>query len=514
MPRSGVELTIGLTAALVGVSPATLAAEPDATRGVGDTSLGLPGVVRAPVVGVTAPRLALAADGGYAYTESQDSEGAHHRIVGQLGIGVAPYEWLEFGLAALMRHDRHPDDGMGKDTGTNSSASLVARAGNAVGSGFRLGADLAATFPGSEKLADSFKSPALDARLLFGWGVPDSLRLAGFAGYRFDWTEGVAKDRDRYRLGDRLALGASEFDAVLAGLGASVPLGTTELLAEVSGDILVGSGAPSALESPLRAELGARFAVAARASLQLLGSLSLSQRPDVGPDEPLIPVEPRVGVFLGFRYRFYDGPEVKSSVTPAPKPPPPPPKKQVAPPPPEPKPKAEEPPPPPTNSVQVVVVDKNTGHPLSDAAVELIVAGETRPLTFLTGSTFRLDEVPVGSAELVVRAERLQDYHQPLEVTEGEPIEVNVEMTPAANSGQIRGLIRGFDGKGLVAHVRIQPGNREIESDVDGSFRVDVPPGTYQVEVTLAGYRSQRLRAVVGKDGVVVLNVDLSKGGG
>ena len=169
--------------------------------------------------------------------------------------------------------------------------------------------------------------------------------------------------------------------------------------------------------------------------------------------------------------------------------------------------------PPATTSVAVQVVDRETGHPLSDAVVELVVDGETLPFEFVTGSTFRLQEAPVGTAELVVRAERLQDYRQPLEMTEGEPIQLTVEMTSSANSGQIRGLIRGFDGNGLVAQIRIQPGDRELVSGPDGAFRVDVAPGTYRVEVTREGYRSQRLKAVVGKNGVLVLNVDLIKGG-
>src|SRR5690606_4271807 len=132
--------------------------------------------------------------------------------------------------------------------------------------------------------------------------------------------------------------------------------------------------------------------------------------------------------------------------------------------------------PPPTNVLRVTVVDKSTGHPLSDAEAEIVVGGEVRKLLFVTGSTFEIDEVPVGSAELVVRAERLKDWRQPIQVTEGEPVVIQAEMIPAANSGQIRGLVRGFDGKGLRAQVRIEPGGHAVQSDEDGSFRIDVPP--------------------------------------
>lgn len=491
-----------LAVAVLGSSHQSVAAEPSATTNVGDASDALPGVVRAPIVGVPTPRLALAFDAGYGFTEAQADEGAHHRFMGQMGVGLAPLEWLELGARAIGRHDRHPDDGLGPDSGTTTDVALLARAGSEVGSGFRMGGDLGARFPGSESTGDSLSSPAVDARLLVGWLHPSSVHLSGFAGYRLDKTDGVAKDSERYRLGDRLALGASEFDAVLVGVGAVVPVAGAELLTEVSGDLLVGSGAPAFTESPLRASLGARLGLSDAAALELRSDISLSSRPEVGPDSPLIPIEPRFSVLAGFRYRFWNGPEPARVVAP-----PPPPKPEIAAPPPDPAPAA----PPPTNVLRVTVVDKSTGHPLSDAEAEIVVGGEVRKLLFVTGSTFEIDEVPVGSAELVVRAERLKDWRQPIQVTEGEPVVIQAEMIPAANSGQIRGLVRGFDGKGLRAQVRIEPGGHAVQSDEDGSFRIDVPPGNYKVEVSVEGYRTQKLAARVGKDGVIVLNVDMLK---
>lgn len=483
----------------------TLAAEPQANAKVGDASDALPGVVRAPIVGVPTPRLALAFDAGYGFTESQTDEGAHHRFIGQVGVSLAPLEWLEVGVRALGRHDRHPDAGFGTDSGTTTDLALVARGGGDVGSDFRVGGDLGARFPGSETATDSLSSPALDARLLTAWAPPRGVRIAGFAGYRLDQTDGVAEDSDRYSLGDRMALGVSEFDAVLVGVGASVPIRTLELLAEVSGDLLVGSGAPALAESPLRASIGARLGLTDAAALELRSDVSLSSRPDLDPDSPLIPIEPRVSILAGFRYRFWNGPELETApvAASAPKP-----KPAVAAPSAKP---ATPPPPAPTNTVRVTVVDKTTGHPLSDAEAEIDVGGQVQKLRFVNESTFEVGDIPVGPAELVVRAERLQDWRQRIEVTEGEAVQVRVEMIPAASSGQIRGLVRGFDAKGLRAHVQIEPGAHSVQSDADGSFRIDVPPGSYSVEVSVAGYRTQKSTARVGKDGVIVLNIDMLK---
>ena len=370
-----------LAAAILSVSYESFGAEPQAKANVGDASDALPGVVRTPIVGEATPRLALALDAGYGFTEAQADEGPHHRILGQLGVGLAPLTWLELSMRAMARHDRHPDDGMGSDSGSTTDLALSARAGDDLGSGFRVGGDLGARFPGSEAPADSLSSPAIDARLLLGWARDAGVRFAGYAGYRLDYTDGVAEDRERYRLGDRLALGVSEFDAVLVGVGAIVPVASTELLAELSGDVLVGSGAPEFSQSPLRASAGARIGLSDRAHIEVLGDVSLSSRPDLGPDAPLIPIEPRFSLMAGFRYRFWNGPK-PSAVTQ----PPPEPKKQpvVAPPPKQPEPL----PPPPVNSVRINVVDKTTGHPLSDAEAEIVIAGQARKLLFVTESTF------------------------------------------------------------------------------------------------------------------------------
>lgn len=499
----GRPLVASTVAAAVLASPhQSVAADPEMTAEVGDAGDGLPGVVRAPIVGVPTPRVALAADAGYGFTEALKGEGTHHRLIGRMAIGWAPLEGFELGAGVLGRHDRHPRDGLGSDSGTTTDVSLLARAGRGVGSGFRLGGGLGARFPGSESVQDSLSSPALDARVLAGWERPSSLRLASFVGYRLDETSGVARDSDRYRLGDRLALGASEFDAVLVGLGAILPIAQAELLAEVSGDLLVGSGAPPLGQSPLRASVGARLGISDVATLSLESDVALSQRPELGPDAPLIPIEPRFSILAGFRYRFRNGPEPKRAPRAAP---PSRAEPEVAAPPPEPA----TPTPPPTNTVRVTVVDKSTGHPLSDAEAELIVDGRVLPLSFVTESTFEVGTIPVGPAELVVRAERLKDWRQPIQIGAGEPLELRVEMIPAANSGQIRGLVRGFDGKGLRARVSIEPGAQAVHSDADGSFRVEVPPGKYTVEVSVDGYRTQKLTARVGKDGVVVLNVDM-----
>lgn len=469
---------------------------------VGDAHDALPGVHRVPIVGEPVPRVGVALDAGYGFTEAIEDEGSHHRILGSFALGVAPLSWLELSLRGGGRHDRHPEDDRGSDSGTTSDLDIAARFGGALGGNFRLGFELKGGFLGADALGDSLANPVLGGRLIAGHVSP-GFAVSGYGGYRLDLSEGTAEDADLYRLGDRIALGVSEFDAVTVGVGTAVPLGPVSLLGEASADILIGSGAPSISQSPLRAAAGLRIFVASSTSLDLLFEGALGSRPDVGPGEALVPIEPRLTATLGFRHRFLDGPP------PVAPPPPPPPKVEAEPekkpPPPPPEPEAI-----PTNHLRVTVVDQ-TGHPLSDAQVELSTPEGVRALDFVEGSTFEARDVQVGQYELLVTAERLKNHQQTVTITEGEPIQIEVSMLPAAETGQLRGLVRSFDGQGIRARVTVEPGEHHVEAGADGAFTLDVPPGSYTIRIEAEGYATQKRKVKVGRDGVVVLNVDMQR---
>jgi hypothetical protein len=89
--------------------------------------------------------------------------------------------------------------------------------------------------------------------------------------------------------------------------------------------------------------------------------------------------------------------------------------------------------------------------------------------------------------------------------------QIDVSLAPAATGSQLRGLVRSYAGKGLRASVRVEPGGIQAECDDDGVFSIDLAPGDYDVIVEAQGYRPQKRRLTVGKDGVTVLNADLQK---
>jgi hypothetical protein len=51
-----------------------------------------------------------------------------------------------------------------------------------------------------------------------------------------------------------------------------------------------------------------------------------------------------------------------------------------------------------------------------------------------------------------------------------------------------------------------------LKTGADGTFSVEVPPGSYDVVIEAVGHKTQRRTVNVAVDGVVVLNADLLRG--
>ncbi len=458
---------------------------------------GTPGYFRVPVVAAAQPGALLTGGLGYGFTEGQSAApGGHHRVQGRVGAALSPLPWLDLALGTNVRHDRHADDGLGPDQGTVLDSDLHAQAGTRVGSDFHLGGALGAAFLRGDSLASSLQNPRVDFLLLAAYVPRHQPFSAGIlAGYRHDLTAGVAREPGRYRAGDRLSLAVSEFDAVPLGVGGAYRIGATELLSELSADVLVGKRAPRLLESPLRFTAGARQRLAEELSLRVVADTSLSARPPVGVNDPLLPVEPRFQLLVSMAYQW--SPAVAAAPAPPPEPAPPA------------KPRLEAPAALASLEVRVTTLE---GYPLSDATVELLQGEAVLGVPHGELERYGLERVAPGEAVLRVSAARLSTHTQPIVLRAGAPLVVDVKLAPALPTGQVRGLVRSFSGAGLRARVRIEPLGKETQTDAGGTFQLDVPPGTYEVVVEAAGHAAQRRQVRVQEDGVVILNADLLRG--
>ncbi len=451
----------------------------------------MPGYFRVPVVAAAPRGIVLSGGLGYGFTEARAAApGAHHRTQGYLDADLTPLPGLDVSLSTQLRHDTHGDDAWGADSGTVLDSDWNVAWGHRLDSRLHLGGGLGAHFIRGESVGASLANPALQARLLLAYLPEPGPASVGLAlGYRHDRTRGAVDELERYRPGDRLALGVSEFDAILAGIGGSYRWGATELLAELSSDLLVGTGAPGLAMSPLRASAGARQDMGDRLTLRVLADASLSRR---AADDlaAFVPTEPRFQLLVGLAYQLFDW----ESVAPAGALPT----------------RAEEP----AAAASSLHVNVTTleGHPLTDARVEIVTATAELPVPHRYRESYELDRVPPQSATLRVRAARLETFSRSIRLEPGVPLRIDVQLKPALQTGQMRGLVRSFGGRALRASVRVEPLGARLETDEAGTFLLDVPPGRYHVVIEAPGHASQRRTIDVARDGVVILNADLLRG--
>lgn len=480
--------TCAVLLALLPVAAPAFAVE--ATSGAGDRARPALRRVAVPEPG-TAGTLVAAADASGGVTEAlSDSDGAHARFAGRVAAAVDATPWLNFGAWFGGRYDVHPRDAQGSDSGwlfqPELSSRLAWRSGN-LGYGF----EATAWLPGGVDVGASFSGLGADGRALLSY-QSSGLLLAGHAGFRLDRSAEVAKHVERFRAGDRSALGVSQYDAVLGGLGVAYTSGRTFLFGEVAAQLLLGS--PQVSASPLWLSLGVRRPTAVLGlSYEVSVDALASARPEAGPE--LFPIEPRVTLSLGLRYRFGE----RAPAVPAPR---------VAPP----KPVVVPTPPPvvqPT-SVDLSLLD-DRGQPLQRAQVVVTQGDSEAALVEVAPGQYRLEQARPGAARLRVKAEGFQPVERDIDLQKGAALKVDVKVEQALPSGQVRGLVRSFRGKPLSATIQVEPSGAKTSTDAEGFFQLDVPPGEYEVVIESPGYQAQRRKAKVDQQGVVIVNVDLSQ---
>ena len=469
----------------------------------GVTASGLRGMDRVLVPAHDGAEAVAAATGSYGYTESQGPiDGAHHRVAGRLAVGVAPARWFGVALQVDRRYDKHPDDDTGPDDGSIGDLRARSRVGFPLGGGLDVGVDLGLWLTG--RATEDIRVGSVDALAALAWsGNGSPWTVAGHVGFRHDDSGGGGREPRSLRPGDRLAIGVSDFHAVLLAVAVDHRWTTVEAFGEVGWDLLIGKGAPPPMSSPLRASLGGRYHMGRSLQAELLLSVGLSSRPDQGPEDAFVPIEPRFGVGLGLRY-------IIGFAAPPPEREP----REVVPvkaPAPEPEPVAT------SASVTGRLLDEE-GEPVAGADIELTAGDDVRQALTDDGGGYRFNDVPLGTAH--VRAS-----HEGHEVGEWD-VDVQPKMSALPDRtlkalppmGELRGLVRSFASRAVRAKIRITSAAAPdaepltVSTQRDGRFEIELAPGAYTVEVRAPGFKQQVKQAVVERNGVTILIVDLRRG--
>jgi hypothetical protein len=463
---------------------AALFAHP-ALAGDGDDALPAVADVAVPTAMPVLAAVALSTRMGYRGA-TLGTDDRHVRVSARLGASLRPLPWLGLGLRLDGRYDGHTGGPDGDDDGWIAEPRAFVRAVRPLGSGVSIGAQADLRFPAASLFDVSGASGEL--RALLGAELDGGVTLGAAAGLRLDRSAATVDNPLSLSLSDRMALGAADANAVLLAAAASRRRGGLELGASLGWDLLVGDDAPAASESPLLAS--AELGVALGDRLWLRGglTLTLSATPAIEPDAPLVPIEPRVAGWVGLVAGFDRAPALLPTPgehRPAP---------------------AE--PAPTSGTVAGRVVDVS-GTPIADAVVSV----GARTATSGVDGRFRIDDIPPGPAALAVQAPRYRRLARTVSVEPGAERALELALELDLPPGQIRGLVRNLAGSPIPgAKIAVSPLGAVTESAGDGSFRLDVPPGDYTVEVSAPAFDQQTRELRVDENGVTVLNVELRKG--
>jgi hypothetical protein len=160
--------------------------------------------------------------------------------------------------------------------------------------------------------------------------------------------------------------------------------------------------------------------------------------------------------------------------------------------------------------VELALQDER-GKPLARAHVAVTQGESELTLVETEPGQYRLEGARPGPAKLHIQADGFKPVERELEVGGSQPLHLAVQAELALPAGQVRGVVRSFRGKALSASVHVEPGGAETKTDADGFFQIDVPPGEYEVVIESPGFESQRRKAKVDQQGVVIVNADLVK---
>lgn len=426
---------------------------------------------------------------GVAHTEDVlKAHDRHERMLAELGAAFIARPWMQLAARLEGRYDLHRSEVHGKDHGLAGSTDILTRHAFQLSPDFALAAQLRARFPAASTAkrglsATTTELSALASHTLFGDG-----EISGTLGYRFDRSAHALEDARSVSAADRLAASTSRFDALLIGALLAAPVGPTTLIGEWSWDVNVGSRAPDPFHSPMRL----RAAVQSKVGDYLVPGfeigVNLTGRPALGEGAR---IEPRVWALLSLGVVFdrrSRTPEPDAKALPAP---------------------AQTQEEGRLGELLVQVSDPEKS-PLAGAHVTIRSEHGTQRATTDASGRAGLRVVRGEPLELTIEAEGFHSASQTLSLDEPELV-LALSLERSLPEGEIKGRVRSLRGGPLKAKIEILETGRVVETESDGTFRIDVPPGDYRVRITAEGHEPQERSAQVERLGVTILVVDLRR---
>lgn len=446
--------------------------------------------------------VAVAAGVGLGWLDRAQNSTGGSRITGQLAASVDVLPSLTLGADLLAYRD-----GFGAETNGYGEPRVSARYIGAGLAEHAWGFQLDSRFVGGEAPSIEWSATSPSLRALYGYRANQRLWLLAALGFHVNRSAQAVPDLRPIAGNDRRSLSASTWNGIPWGFGLGYQLlPDTYLSGELTGEALVGDGAPGFFVSPSRVSAGVQQTLGESLVGSFAVDVALSRRERVASNQVLVE-EPRLQFLLGVTWLSAKPLPPLTSKTAHP-----PPAQVEAKPEPEPSPKAATPPPA-VEPVAGTIVDEG-GRPMADVEVTLRVPGQPprTERTFADGH-FEFTGVPMGSATLAVNEPGFEGAT--VEFGEQQPRTAEIVLRPAVPAGQVRGRVLDLQGTPVNAQITVasETGSPAVSQVIvaasDGSFELDLVPGRYVVRFEHAAFAPQRRSIVVKDKGVVILNIAL-----
>ncbi|MCA9671748.1 MAG: carboxypeptidase regulatory-like domain-containing protein [Myxococcales bacterium] len=428
----------------------------------------------------------------------------HSRLVNTYSVTWAPLSFLEAAFALHVITDNSTQAGVDELQVAVGDPQLSIKGGYdfgliAIGGAFDL------RFPSG---AGFFEAAGSATSLRFA--LLASLERAGFAahvnvGIAVDSSENLFDDPSQLTPAQRYAAQISSFNRVLLRVGAEYDIKYVAPFLEFSLEPYVGGGAPGIGKSPGILTFGARLWPTKERGLQLLAALDIGIA-GVGNGTPLpiaadkyAYVLPRWNLVFRLSYRFdpfakpkqvvryvtKNGGNGSGGTKPAPKP----------------------------GKVRGQVVDSRNSNPIAGARLR-IGEDDVSELVVDPSGNFVSYGLAPGRYAVSASAEGYKPGKGEVVISAGGTAQLTLKLEPRSGiaPGTVRGKVKSVRGKVLrSATILIPKLNKTIKPERDGSFSVQLKPGSYQLIFSARGHRTQRKTVVVREGRTTVYNIELHR---
>ncbi len=436
------------------------------------------------------------------------------RALGSLAVAYAPLDILTIGLSLDGRYDKHFGAGF-EDDGYVGDPRLMVRVAKGFGTA-HVGAQLGLWVPGKNAPSVSGSATSVDLRAIASIPAGPAM-LSVDVGFRLDNSSKSAADLGQLSLSDRISLGVSDYNELFGGAHVTIPAGKAWVGLEGSIEAFLGSP-PS--DRPMATLDDGKIIV--RGTLtggyhftdewSLLAFLDVAKSPGITAAQvmseniPIVPYEPNFTFGIGLDGRF-GGPKRDTHIR----------VNDCA----------------KTNTCEAKAVDEFadvSGQVTDDGGTPIVGAKITVKLSKITGtgatddkgnytvSKLKIGETKAGKtelddtgAEINVEVDQKKPGRATLTLAKGPNTVPVIKLDPLLPPGTFSGFIHDAKtGKG-IANATITIADKKTESDPEGAFKIELPPGSYKASFTAKGFAPQELEIVIDPNGINIKNVDLHK---